>query len=73
MILEIIPLDMDFDVSKYPFYNFEEWTIWSQTKVDVSNIFKSLLYTTRFVKWDIVHEDKLLYIKVRNDMGLNEF
>jgi hypothetical protein len=42
-------------------------------EVDVSYIFKSLLYFTRSVKWDIVYEDKSLFIKARNDLGLNEF
>ena len=39
-------------------------------EVDVSKIFKSLLYFTRFVKWDILHEDKSLFIKDMNDLGL---
>ena len=38
-----------------------------------SNIYKSLLYSTRSMKWDIVHENELLIIKFRNDLGLNEF
>ena len=42
-------------------------------EVDVSNIFRSLLYFTRSMKWDIVHEDEPLFIKARNDLGLNEF
>ena len=42
-------------------------------KVDVSNVFKSLLYFTRSVKWDIGYEDEPLFIKARNDLGLNEF
>ena len=63
----------DFNVSKYPYYNIEKWTTRQQTEVDVSNIFKSLLSFTRFVKWDIVHEDEPLNIKARNDLGLNEF
>jgi hypothetical protein len=39
----------------------------------VSNIFKNLLYFTRFVKRDIVHEHECLSIKARNDHGLKEF
>ena len=39
----------------------------------VSNIFNSSLYFMRLVKWDIVHEDKPLFVKARNDLGLNEF
>lgn len=42
-------------------------------EVDVSNIFKTLLYFTRSMKWDIFHEDEALSIKARNDIGLNEF
>ena len=73
MTLEIIPSDMAFDVYKHSLYNIEKWTIWWQTEVDVSNNFKSLLYFMIFVKWDIVHEDKVLSIKAMNDLGLNEF
>jgi hypothetical protein len=40
---------------------------------DVSNIFESLLYCTKSMKWDIVHEDKPLSLKARNDLGMNEF
>jgi hypothetical protein len=72
MILKIIPLDMAFHVVKYPFCDIEKWTILSQMKVDVSNIFKSFLYFMRFVKWEFVHEDEPLSIKARNDLGLNE-
>ena len=36
-------------------------------KADVSNIFKRLLYFTKFVKFIIVHEDESLFIKSRND------
>ena len=38
-----------------------------------SSIFKSLLYSTRSVKWDIVHENEPSSSKARNDLGLNEF
>ena len=51
----------------------EKWTMWWQTKLDVSNIFKSLVYSTRFVKWDIMHEDEPLSIKAENYLGLKEF
>jgi hypothetical protein len=60
MILEINLLDMAFDVSKYPFYNIEKWTIWWQTEVDVSNIFKSLLCFMIYMEGDIVHENEFL-------------
>ena len=42
-------------------------------EVDVSNIFKSLLYFMRFVKRDTVNEDEPLSIKARNDLGLSDF
>ena len=43
MILEIVMLDMAFDVSKYTIYNIEKWTSWWQIEVDVSNIFQKLI------------------------------
>ena len=36
MVLEIIPLDMAFDVSKYPFCNIEKWTtLYDGTECDI--------------------------------------
>ena len=64
---------MAFDVSKYPFYIIEKWTLQWQMEVDVSNIFKSLLYFTRFWKWYIVNEDEPLFTKARNDLSMNVF
>ena len=73
MILEIVMSDTAFHVSEYLFYNIEKWTIRWQSEFNVSNIFKSLVCLTRFVKWDIIHEDEPLSIKDMNDLGLNEF
>ena len=42
-------------------------------EVDVFSSFKSLLYFTRSMEWDIVHGYELLSIKARNDLGLNDF
>jgi len=47
-----------------------ERTIWWQTKTNVFKIIKSLLYFMRFVNWNVVHENKPLFIKARNDLGL---
>ena len=73
MIIEIIMPYMAFDVSKYPLCNIENWTIWWQMKLYVSNISKSLLNFTRSMKRDIVHGDEPLSMKARNDLGLNDF
>ena len=73
MILEIIPSYMAFDASKCPLCNIKKWIIWLQTKVEVLSIFKSLLYFMRSLKWDTIHEDELLSINARNDLGLNKF
>jgi hypothetical protein len=35
------------------------------------SIFKSRLFVTKSVKWDIVHKDELFSIKAKNDLGLN--
>ena len=61
-----------FVVSKDPLCIIERWTIRWQTEVNVSNIFKNLLYFTRFVKPDIVHEHERLSIKAKNDPSLKE-
>jgi hypothetical protein len=42
-------------------------------KVNMTHFFKSFLYLTRFVKWDIVQKNESLYIKIGNDLGLNKF
>ena len=64
---------MAFDVSEYLLCSIEKWIARWQSEFDVSNIFKSLLYLARYVKWGIVHKDGPLYIKDMNDLGLNKF
>ena len=37
-------------------------------EVNVYDILKNLLYFTKYVNWDIVHEDEPLSFKARNDL-----
>ena len=73
MILEMFPSEMAFDVSKYPFCNIKKWTIGWQTEVDVSNIFESLLYFTRFIIWEcMVCEQSVgcTWLYLRGQLGM---
>jgi hypothetical protein len=40
--------------------------------INVTHFFQTLLYVLKFVKWDIVHENEPLLMKIMNDLALNE-
>jgi hypothetical protein len=40
--------------------------------INVTHLFQTLLYVMKFVKWDIVHENEPLFMKIMNDLALNE-
>jgi hypothetical protein len=40
--------------------------------INMTHFLQTLLYVMKFVKWDIVHENELLFMKIMNDLALNE-